>query len=253
MKRFESTHVLALAFSSMPSLTWDIPMNIKRALFVALLVFVSMPVAATIARTDFDSLPEGFYGSSFTDGGITFFDQQPFPTLAVDEIGFLATELGPTFSPPNLLRFGGSLSPGPGCCSFGGFQSMRMSFGGEALSASLDVYTFTNISSSNTLALEGYLGGTLVAIDSALISSFEETFIFPAPFDFILGHRTFAISGSLFDELRLVASGPAELVFPGVDNVTIPEPGTLELLMASGVIALIMRTRRRSRRMSNGK
>ena len=215
--------------------------NIKNVLFSVLLALASMPVSATLitAGTDFDSLNEGFYGSSFTDGGITFFDQQPFPTFAVDELGYSATELGPTFSPSNYLNFGGFLAPGPECCIFGGFQSMRMSFDGEASSASLDVYTFINVSSSNTLALEAYLDGTLVAIDSALIASFDETFIFPHPFDFTLGHRRFAVSDGRFDELRLVASGPAELIFPGVDNVRVPEPGVLELVIVSGVFVLL--------------
>jgi hypothetical protein len=251
MNKYGSIHTLASALPAIAVPAWCI--QLKSLLFAALLALVSLPVAATMitAGTNFDSLSEGFVGSSFTDGGITFFDQQPFPTFAIDSLGFSAIELGPTFSPPNYLNFGGFLTPGPECCIFGGFQSMRMSFDGEASSARLDVYTFINISSSNTLALEAYLAGALVAIDSALISSFEETFVFPPPLDFTLGHRRFAVSGNHFDELRLVASGPAELVFPGVDNVAIPEPGVLELIMASGVFALLRRRRRRLRHTSN--
>jgi hypothetical protein len=251
MNKYKSTRALASALPATAVPAWGI--QLKSVLFPALLALVSMPVTATLitAGTNFDSLTEGFVGSSFTDGGITFFDQQPFPTFAIDALGLSATELGPTFSPPNYLNFGGFLAPGPECCIFGGFQSMRMSFGGEASSARLDVYTFINVSSSNTLALEAYLAGTLVAIDSALISSFEETFVLPPPFDFTLGHRRFAVSGDRFDELHLVASGPAELVFPGVDNVAIPEPGILELIMASGVIVFLTRTRRRLRHTSN--
>ena len=252
MNKYRSIRALASALPAIAVPGWRI--QLKSVFFAALLALVSMPAAATMitAGTDFDNLTEGFVGSSFTDGGITFFDQEPFPTFAIDALGLSATELGPTFSPPNYLNFGGVFAPGPECCIFGGFQPIRITFGGgRPHQPRLDVYTFINVSSSNTLALEAYLVGTLVAIDSALISSFEETFVFPPPFDFTLGHRRFAVSGNRFDELRLVASGSAELVFPGVDNVAIPEPGILELIMTSGVIALLRRTRRRLRQTGN--
>lgn len=81
------------------------------------------------------------------------------------------------------------------------------------------------------------LDGNRVASNSVALADFEVVGNGP------LLHKTLAVSGVAFDELRLVASGPNDdgVAFIGIDNVrAVPEPssmlGTLALSVGTWLL-----------------
>lgn len=193
------------------------------AMGVVSYVAFASPTLAAIAT--FDSFSEGFSGTTITDGGITFFDlderlspeQIPY-TFSIE--GTTASQLGSSFSAPNYLTTEGFV-PGPDP-SFGRFGSARITTGKVEQAASLELFSQQPFSpSDNILTLEASLDGNLVASKSAALTDFEVVGTSP------LLHKTLAVSGVAFDELRLVASGPDDdgVAFIGIDNVSVvPEP-----------------------------
>lgn len=181
------------------------------------------PTLAAIAT--FDSFSEGFSGTTITDGGITFFDldnrlsPEQLPDTFYTESA-TAEQLGSSFSAPNYLTTEG-FSPGPDP-SFGRFGSARIATGKVEQAASLELFSIIGFAPSpNTVTLEALLDGNPVASDSAALIDFQAVGTGP------WSHKTFAVSGVAFDELRLVASGPDSdgVAYIGIDNVHIvPEP-----------------------------
>lgn len=178
--------------------------------------------AAGGATATFDTFPEGILGTSFTDGGITFFDfdrRLPGdPNLFVVEQAD-GTLSGPGFSPPNTLGFGG-WAPGPSA-AFSRCGSFRFTTGTVQDFASLEIFEFFS-DAGNVITLEAYLGSTLVNSDSITL-----------PGGASIHHWTLSVSGEDFDSLRLISTGPGNdgVFFGLVDNVVVtPEPATWTLL-----------------------
>jgi len=237
-------------------------------------LFSSSASAFTItASANFDSLPEGFIGSSITEGGLTFFEGINNPVAGVSIFAIesatespklsSASPIGANFSPPNFVEVGG-FSPGPVGSASTGFKSTRIKANSVNSFATLDFFAVKNADSAvNTLTLEAFLNGNLVSHDSSLLSDFELV----DPREPLLLHRTYRISNFLFDELRLVASGPTNngIVFGGFDNVAVgvedsepptkatPESASGLGILAFGFIVLPLLLKRQSNGSTRGK
>ncbi len=192
---------------------------------------------------NFDSLPEGFTGSTLTDGGITFSDYNPYLADEVLPLRFYIEALGqqydagPYITRPNYLT-ALSYVAGPGW-SFSRFGSANISFETEACQASMLVLYPQGVPvPNNVLELQALLNGEVVA---------SNVLRFTYPPSRPLGSSQLTVSAERFDSLRLVASGPDDTGFVviGIDNVTImptPEPCTL-LLLGLGTAAAVRKKR----------
>ncbi len=169
------------------------------------------------------------------DGGITFSEptRPPISSIfTIDDVSGDDRFLGP-LTPPNCLTLGG-YTPGPTGSALR-FGSARISFEGIAYEVGIDIFISGSASQNNQLALQAFLEDSLVS----------QT-VLQVPDTTGINQRQMTISDTLFDDLRLVASGPDDygVVFMSLDNVHIslvPEPATL-LLLALGALML----RRRS-------
>lgn len=193
---------------------------------------VGVGVAGASIAT-FDSLGEGDLGTTFTDGGITFFSLDDRATIGDGSFnceradGTLSSS---GFSAPNALGFGAWV-PGP-FAAFSQCGSFSFKDGTVQTFASIDVFEWMS-PAGNTIWLEAYRNGVLVNSSGAVI-----------PGNFEINHWTLSVSGVAFDTLRVNGSGPTDRgIFIGlVDNVVIaPAPATAVL----GVLGLVAQRRRR--------
>jgi hypothetical protein len=195
-------------------------------------LFMVMPLVGTsmagASIVTFDSLIEGDIGPSFTDSGITFFNLDDratpgFVNFSIERAD--GTLSGSGFSPPNTLGFG-SWAPGPGA-AFSQCGSFMFTTGTVQTHASIDVFEWLS-PAGNTISLEAFRNGVLVASDSAVI-----------PGNFQINHWTLSVSGTPFDTLRVIGSGPSDRgIFIGlVDNVVVtPAPHAALGLAAAAVL-----------------
>lgn len=176
----------------------------------------------------FDSFAEGNIGPTFSDAGITFFNLDDRATPGYIDFSIERAEptlSGAGFSPPNALGFG-SWVPGPGA-AFSQCGSFMFTTGAVETHASIDVFEWLS-PAGNTISLEAFRNGVLVASDSAVI-----------PGNFQINHWTLSVSGTPFDTLRVIGSGPADRgIFIGlVDNVVVtPSPPAAFGLLALGAL-----------------
>lgn len=203
-------------------------------------------VNATVYTANFDDLSEGFYATSFSDGGLTFSDlderipDTPGPYYFTID-GTTAGDLPSSFSPPNVMTTEGYV-PGPGV-SQGRFGSAWIDFSGVGSSASMDV--FASIPplglgdyTQNTLSLEAWNGSTMVA---SVSTTFAQVYTIQES-SLVLNNI------APFDRLELVSSGPVDygVSFIDLDNLSVtavPEPKGLSLLTV-GLVAIICLRRR---------
>lgn len=183
-------------------------------------LFMALPfTGASIAGASivtFDSLSEGDIGPSFTDSGVTFYNLDDratpgFVNFSIERAD--GTLSGPGFSSPNTLGFG-SWVPGPDA-AFSQCGSFLFTTGTVQTHASIDVFEWLS-PAGNTISLEAFRDGVLVNSDSAVI-----------PGNLQINHWTLSVSGTPFDTLRVIGSGPNDRgIFIGlVDNVVIiPAP-----------------------------
>ena len=207
---------------------------------IAVVSSVALASPTLAATATFDSLDEGFSGTSITDGGITFsnLDERLSPaqgpyTFYVE--GATTEQLGSSFSAPNYLTTEGYVAGISPDLSFGRFGSARITTGQVEQAASLEVFSLLFSPSSNILTLEALLNGNQVASNSVALADFEVVGTGPVL------HKTLSVSGVAFNELRLVASGPDNdgVAFIGIDNVqVVPEPtSTLGVLAFAALSA----------------
>lgn len=177
-----------------------------------------LSTSALAGTAHFDSYAEGIIGTSFTEGGITFFNLdntlQPVGTgffIAEQADGNLTGQTG--FSTPNCL---GSVGWAPGSgASFGRTKSFEMSVAAPADHASLELYEFGSYA-GNTVTLEAYSGTTLVGSNAVTLNG-----------GFVILHHQLVIAGPSFDRLRLIGGGAQDsgVFFGLVDEVTITSGG----------------------------
>lgn len=193
-------------------------------------LFITKTDASTLIA-NFDSFPEGYTSSVLVDGGITFSESTRPPLssrFTIDDVSGDDSFLG-SLTPPNCLTVGDYI-PGP---TGGGlrFGSARISFEGIAYEVGIDIFISGSAAQNNQLTLQAFLEDSLVS----------QT-ILEVPDITGINQRQMTISDTLFDDLRLVASGPDDygVVFMSLDNVHIflvPEPTTL-LLLGLGAVML---------------
>lgn len=205
-----------------------------RALILTTLCALCGSAGADIAT--FDAMSEGDAGTTFLNGGITFYgfdDRAGGPaTFSIDRADGTLSGVG--FSSPNAMGFG-SWVPGPSA-AFAQCGEFWFTTGSVRTFASLDVFEWMSYG-GNSITLQAYLGGGLVASDSVLL-----------PGDLALNHWHLSVSAAGFDRLRLVGSGPTDrgVFFGLIDNVmVVPTPGVLGALGAGGLGALVRRRRGR--------
>lgn len=180
----------------------------------------------------FDTLGEGALATSFSTGGITFFDLDDRAgggpvTFTIERAD--GTLSGAGFSSPNTLGFGGWV-PGPGA-AFGQCGSFWFTSGTVQDFAAVDVFEWRSYA-GNRISLDAFLGGAMVNSTSIVL-----------PGDGQLNHWYLSVSGVPFDTVRVNGSGPTDrgVFFGVVDNVVIlPEPG---VALALAVLCVVRRRR----------
>ena len=172
------------------------------------------PAPPAVTAT-FDGFSEGFSSPVLTDGGITFFgldrrvpDDPPDPGFIIESTTSLSHL--PGFTPSNVLGFGG-YAPGPGV-AFARIGEFRLTTGRPETEANLNFYGFAD-QSSTVLTLEASYNGVVVGSDSTNLAGEGG----------VIAHWALQVSGVLFDELRVVSSGPVNegTAFLAADTVTI--------------------------------
>lgn len=172
------------------------------------------PAPPAVTAT-FDGFSEGFSSPVLTDGGITFFgvdrrvpDDPPDAGFTIESTTSLSHL--PGFTPSNVLGFGG-YAPGPGV-AFARIGEFRLTTGRPETEAKLNFYGFAD-QSSTVLTLEASYNGVVVGSDSTNLGG-EGV---------VIAHWALEVSGILFDELRVVSSGPVNqgTAFLVADTVTI--------------------------------
>jgi hypothetical protein len=178
--------------------------------------------AVLAQEAGFDSLPSGFLGRTFVDGGITFSENLWFP--GGNQVQFAATEgtgsIGsfPEFSPVNVMTTG-SWSTGP-VLGFTRTHQWIGETGAAASSARLDLFWLGRPNWAGTeVCLEGLVGDDVVVSDC---------FIHPGALPTDIQHTRMAIEGVEFDRIRFIARGgtvPGELdgILAVFDNVVIEQ------------------------------
>jgi len=213
----------------------------RRIVLLLALAICGIQTTAETLVADFDSLTEGFIAQIIQDGGITFSEADsysssygfPPPNYFTVENASADSEFIGLLTAPNCLLVGTGYSPGP----FGGwsrFGSAHISFEGIANHASINIFMITNpltVIYGNQLAFHAFYNESLVA---------QDVFTVPKTFDEF--QFEMVVSGILFDDLWLVASGPVAdgAVLIAMDNVRvtlIPEPTTLCLLALGAFLA----------------
>lgn len=205
-------------------------------------VFVGLAALGMCDVATFDDMSEGVAGYTFTDGGITFsyndvriddgISTPPYVFCIEDATGN-SSYVDAGFTMPNVLSCTG-FGPGPGACA-SRLGEFWITPGEVSNHASLDFY---GVGNGNTLVLEAYKDGQLLATTWVTPDTNEIT------------KYTLDLGGTIFDSLRLTATGSADnsTVFGDIDNVNIqavPEPATMSAL-ALGGLALLRRRRRSS-------
>jgi hypothetical protein len=201
--------------------------------------------ACTLAYSEtanFDDLTEGALGTSFTDGGITFSNNDlriddgvsvPPYLFSIDNASGDSRFMDHGATSPNVMStagFGNGDTAGAG--RMGEFW---MTAGHDSTFGSLDFFGDAN---GNSVTLEAYENGVLVGSDTV------------TPDLYNVHLYRLSVGGVSFDTLRLTASGPNDngAAFGDMDNVHIqgvPEPATMAGL-ALGALALIKRRKKSS-------
>ncbi|HEV8114341.1 MAG TPA: hypothetical protein VGR31_16335 [Planctomycetota bacterium] len=174
------------------------------------ITFGALAASASAQTADFDTLQEGNYAPTITDGGVTFTNldngfggaQNFCPEQADGNLTGI-----PGFTSPMTLGFGG-WSPGPGV-GFSRIISCDITTGATANTGSVEVFEFGSYA-GNTITLEAYMGATLVGSQGVTI-----------PSGFSIHHYPLSISGVSFDRLHLVGGGPQDsgAFFAVIDHV----------------------------------
>lgn len=196
---------------------------------------------------DFDAETEGFKGSSFTSGGITFFDLNTHSGMNVDGSSFMAGDYGTNLiveraillandfpgqvSSPNVLGWGNAFVPGDSL-TVNIFSDLKMTTGAVENSVSFDMFYYENGPWGGIeLHLDALLDGSVVASDGFTIANGGGR-------DNITS-TTLSIDGVSFDELRLYATlsdGTFTAMTGVLDNVSItPAPSGVALLGLGGL------------------
>lgn len=212
----------------------------RRIVLLLALAICGIQTTAETLVADFDSLTEGFIAQIIQDGGITLSEADsysssygfPPPNYFTVENASADSEFIGLLTAPNCLLVGTGYSPGP----YGGwsrFGSAHISFEGIANHASINIFMITNpltVVYGNQLAFQAFHNESLVA---------QDVFTVPQRFDEF--QFEMVVSGILFDDLRLVASGPVAdgVVSIAMDNVRvtlIPESATISLFALGAML-----------------
>ncbi len=195
----------------------------------------------------FEGFAEGFYGDSFSAGGINFYGLNSVSGMNVDGSNFEPGDYGTDFivenaglaiadfpdflSGQNALSTGRAFVPGVSL-SVNIFSDFSMSTGSVENAASMNLIYYENGPWGGIrVNFDAMRNGQVVASDSFEISDLGGR-------DNLIG-RTLSVSGVEFDEVRLhatLADGTATAMTGLFDNVVItPAPGAGAILALGGL------------------
>ncbi len=190
----------------------------KTSIATSVLALAALAAPASAQLADFDTLSEGTFAPTITDGGVTFSNldngfggaQNFCPEQADGDLTGI-----PGFTPLMTLGFGG-WSPGPHV-GFSRIISCDITTGLIADNGSVEVFEFGSYA-GNTITLEAYSGVTLVGSQAVTI-----------PSGFSIHHYALSISGVAFDRLHLVGGGPMDngAFFAVIDHVLMLGGGSI--------------------------
>ncbi len=184
----------------------------KRSILSVSVALACLAIDAVASDANFDSFTEGVIAPTFTDGGITFSNLDcdlglPSYSFSCDE-AWLDLQGTPGFTQLNCLGFQYWL--GGASAGLDRVLSFEMTTGQIENDAHIDLWEDGSYP-ANTISLQAYLGGVLVATDTQAVPG--------TPFQ----HHYLSISGVQFDRLRVQGAGPSDDgIFLGiVDSVHI--------------------------------
>lgn len=223
---------------------------------VALGVLIAVAAASQASFENYESLTEGFLGSTFTNNGITYRDVNNVSGVQPDGQTFSPGEYGdqviienaslfyldfPDYgSAINSLTFGNTFVQGDNL-SIGALASVYMDVAGDGTAASFDLAFYENGPWGGIVYhLDALQGGNVVASDSFTISD--------------LGGRdnptfeTMSVGGVQFSTLHLYATLNGTYTAPRamIDDLSVtpvPEPVSM-LALAFGTVPVLLRKRR---------
>lgn len=219
---------------------------------LAVLSAASASLFAGTVRT-FENLPEGFYGTSFTDSGVTYRDVNQTDVVFPNGTTASAADLGdnvvsedasffyPDFpgygSPVKSLTFGKTYVNGPNL-SIGPLATVWMDLANPASAASFDMAYYENGPWGGIkFHLDAVSSGSVVASDVFVIADGggrdNATF------------RTMSVSAATFDQLHFYATFGTDFSAPRamIDNLTLSDVPEPSLGCAVASIALLARRR----------
>ncbi len=176
-------------------------METRRTVTLTIAILALLGGGSDVARASsatFDNFKEGFLGTAFVDGGITFLAFES--SFAID--GAVSSLNGECFSAPNVLQTGG-FNPGPGINGLFIVRPFSMTNRRTNHRGSIDAFLGT-IPVGASLTMTAFLDQQPVGSDTVFIEG--DTQFFEC--------ATLSISGVIFDTLQIAADG----VFAAFDN-----------------------------------
>jgi hypothetical protein len=189
----------------------------KTLITAFVLALVALAAHASAQTADYDTLSEGTFAPSITDGGVTFTNLDNgfggTQNFVMEQADGDLTGM-PGFTTPMTLGFGG-WSPGPHV-GFSRIISCDITTGLTADTGSIEIFELGSYA-GNTITLEAYSGASLVGSQTVPIQTSGS-----------IHHYSLSITGVTFDRMHLLGGGASDsgAFFAVVDHVVMTTGGS---------------------------